>query len=302
MEVGEGNGPALGKGEHLTVDDVASGDPEERRHELGIAIGDAVERSGVELDAISGFVHLSADAVVLVLDDVGRRESFSDFLELQDRRGEHHPDRQEVRERRLGERPVLRAQRGLADVAGEHVRAPHRFAIAPERARDRLLEQSLSQSDSGLAAHDLHEVARLASGGAREGSAQEVALRGDAARGRDGVERLRDVGEGEWVSRRGPFADEVGRDVAEIGVPLVRLRHVSAAPSGPLEQRVGERAPTHGENALVSAGERRSGEKARRDLQIGVIERTQIPREGGVLFELLGGRPNGIGRRHPVPE
>jgi len=72
-------------------------------------VRDPIEGAGVELDAIAGLVHLRADPVVLVLHDVGWREAFSDFLELEDGRGQHHSDRAEVHERRLVERAVLRA-------------------------------------------------------------------------------------------------------------------------------------------------------------------------------------------------
>ena len=58
----------------------------------------------------------------------------------------------------------------------------------------------------------------------------------------------------------------------------------------------------HALHALVASGERRSREKPSGYLQVRILQTAQIPREGGVLFELLGGRPNGIGRRHPVPE
>ena len=190
-------------------------------------------------------MHLRADAVVFVLDDVRRREPLLDLRELQDGRGEHHADRQEMGERRLSERPVLRAQSSLADVAGQHVRAPDLFAIAFEGARDRLFEETFAQSDPGLAAHDLHDVTRLIRGGARERRAQQVALGSDAPRGRDRVERLRDVGEREPVSCRGAFGDQVRRDVTEVGVALVRLGHVAAVLSGPLKEDVGERAPAH---------------------------------------------------------
>ena len=89
-------------------------------------------------------MHLRADAVVLVLDDVWRRKALLDLVELQDRRREHHPDRKEVRERRLRERAVLRAQRYLSDISSQHVRSSDRLSLAPECARDGLLEESLA--------------------------------------------------------------------------------------------------------------------------------------------------------------
>ena len=150
-----------------------------------------------------------------------------------------------MRERRLRERPVLRAERGLADIAGQHVRASDLFAIASERSRDRLLEQAFPQSDARLAAHDLDDVPRLVGGCSCERRAQELALRSDAARGCDGVKRLRDVGKRESLSAGGAVADQVRRDVPEVGVSLVRLGHVAAVLPRPFEQDVGERAPPH---------------------------------------------------------
>jgi len=245
LEIGERDGSAFGEGEHLSVDHVGPRDREQRRHQLRVAVGDAVERAGVKLHAVTGLVHLRADAVVLVFDDVGRGKTLLDLFELQNRRRKHHPDRQEVRERRLRERPVFRAECRLADVAGQHVGPSDLFPIAPERAGDRLLEQAFPQSDAGLAAHDLHDVARLVGGGSRQRRAQQIAFRGDTARGCDGVERLRDVGKRESLSAGGTVADQVRRDVPEVGVSLVGLGHVAAVLAGSLEQDAGERAPPH---------------------------------------------------------
>src|SRR5438093_22858 len=144
LKVGERHRLSLGEREHLAVDHVCAGNREEGRHQLRVTVGNAVERARVELDAVTGFVHLRADAVVLVLDDVWRRKALLDLVELQDRRCEHHPDRKEVRERRLRERAVLRAQRDLSDISSRHVRSSDRLSLAPECARDGLLEESLA--------------------------------------------------------------------------------------------------------------------------------------------------------------
>ena len=160
-------------------------------------------------------MHLCSDTVVLVLDDVRRGEALLDLLELQDRRREHHPDRKEMGERGLGERSVLRSQRRLADVAGQHVRPSDLFAIASERAGDRLLEQTLSQADAGFAAHDLYDVAGLAGGGSRDRRTEQIAFRRDATGGGDRVEGLRDVGEREPISGGGTLRYEVCGHVAE---------------------------------------------------------------------------------------
>src|SRR5438094_2489159 len=144
LKVGERHRLSLGEREHLAVDHVCAGNREEGRHQLRVTVGNAVERARVELDAVTGFVHLRADAVVLVLDDVWRRKALLDLVELQDRRREHHPDRKEVRERRLRERAVLRAQRYLSDISSQLVRSSDRLSLAPECARDGLLEESLA--------------------------------------------------------------------------------------------------------------------------------------------------------------
>src|SRR5438045_9148530 len=105
-----------------------------------------------------------------------------------------------MRERRLGERAVFRSERRLADVAGQHVRPSDLLAIAPERARDRLLEQTLSQADAGLAAHDLYDVAGLAGGGSRDRRTEQIAFRRGATGGGGRVERLRGVGQREPIA------------------------------------------------------------------------------------------------------
>ena len=173
----------------------------------GYATGDAVERARIELDAVAGLVHLRANAVVLVLDDVWRWEALRDFGEVEHGRREHHPDRAEVRERRLVERAVLRAQRRLADVAGEHVRARDSLALALECVRDGVHEQTFAQPDARLAGDDLDDVACLAGVRTTHQRAHEVALVVRAAHRRDAVERRRDIGERERVA----FARRVAR-------------------------------------------------------------------------------------------
>src|SRR5206468_1722486 len=81
------------------------------------------------------------------------------------------------------------------------------------------------------------------------------------------------------------------RDVAEIRVPLIGGAHVGIALARPLEQDVGERAPSDREDALVLARERRAGEEARRDDQIGILEPPEIRAEQGHFLELLRRRP-----------
>ena len=200
-----------------------------RVEQLGIPPGDAVEGARVELDAVPGLVHLRAHAVVLVLDDVRRRKALRHLREVEHRRREHHPDRAEMRERRLVERAVFRAQRRLADVAGEHVRAGDRLALTLERVRDGVHEQSFAQTDARLAGDDLHDVARLAGVRATQQRAHQLALVVRAADRGDAVERRRDIRERQRVAFARRVADEVVRDVAEIGVPLVARAHVVAA-------------------------------------------------------------------------
>ena len=164
---------------------------------------------------------LRPDPVVLVLHDVRRRESLPDFVELQHGRREHHADRREVREGRLGERVVARAKRCLPDVAGEHVGATDPVAVAPERARDRLLQETLAQPDPGLAGDDLHDVAGLAGVRPRQEGPEQIAFRPDTAGRGDRAERLRHIRKREAIAPRGALTDELGCDVAKIGVPLV---------------------------------------------------------------------------------
>src|SRR5207253_784999 len=148
-------------------------------------------------------------------------ETPSDFGQVEDRRREHHPDRREMRERRLAERVVARAERRRADVTREHVRAPHGLAVAAEGARDRLLEKALAKADARLPGDDFHDVPRLARARPREKRAKQFSLWPDAARRGDRVERRHDVREAHAVASRRILTDELGRDVTEIRVSLV---------------------------------------------------------------------------------
>jgi hypothetical protein len=109
LERGEGHGALAVECQDLRVQHEAAGDRPERVEQLGIPPGDAVEGARVELDPVLGLVHLGADAVIFVLDDVRRRKTLRHFREVEHGRREHHPDRTEVRERRLAQRVVLRA-------------------------------------------------------------------------------------------------------------------------------------------------------------------------------------------------
>ena len=243
LEVGERHRATLVEREDLSVDDVAPGHPEQRPDQLGIAMRDPIHRPRVELDAIAGLVDLRPDTVVLVLHHVGRREASSDLLQLQHRCREHHADRREVRERGLAVGPVPRAERRIADVAGEHVRAADLLTFAPEGARDGVLEQALAQPDARLPADDLHQIAGLVGVRAGDERAQQLPLGRDAARRGDAIERLGNVRERQRFSGPRALGDEIGCDVAEIGVALVRLGHIAPGLARALEQDVGERAP-----------------------------------------------------------
>src|SRR5207248_2987047 len=140
---------------------------------------------------------------------------------------------------RFGQRAVLRPQRGLADIAGEHVRATDGLALALEGARDAVLEQALAQSDARLARDDLHQIARLRRRRARDQPAQPLALRVRAAERGDLLEGGLDVGQRERLALARRLADQLVRDVTEVGVTLVARRHVPAVFAGPLEQNVG---------------------------------------------------------------
>jgi len=133
-------------------------------------------------------------------------------------------------------------------------------------------------------------------------SSEELSLGGDAARRGDCVERLRDVFEGEWLALTRRVADELAGDVAEIGVALVGRGHVLAVLARTFQENVRQRAPANGQDAFVLAGERRPGEEPRGDLEVGVLERAHVARQGGVFFELLGRRAHRVGGRDPVRE
>ena len=278
LERREGNGALRRRveAEDLGVEHVRAGHRGERVEQLGVALRHAIERPRVQLDAVAILVHLRADAVVLVLDHVRRREALLDLRQIEHRRREHHSDRREMRERRLFERAVLRAQRRLADVAGEHVRARDGLALAAEGLCDRVLEQSLAQADTRLTADDLRDVPRLTRGRTADHGPERVALGVRAAKRRDRREARGDVGERQRIAPRRGLADELVRDVTKVGVALVALAHVVGGLARPLQQDVRQGRPAHIQDALVLAWERRAGEEPRRDDEIVILQTLQI--------------------------
>ena len=305
LEPGERDGPPLRvEREHLGVEDERPRQGEQWPDELGESCRHAVERPRVQLDPVALLVHLRADAVVLVLDDVRRREPPLDLDEVQDRGREHHPDRREVDEPRLVERAVPGLDGGHADVPAEHVRAPHGLTLAAERPGDRVLEQALAQPDPRLAAHHLHDVADLGRGRAGQERLEKLTFRRDAARRRDPVERFGDVAEGQRrrLRRSCRALGELGGHVPEVGVPLIRGRDVVAGRAAPGDHRVEEDAPADRQHPLVGPRERDPGVETRGDGQIGVLQLPEVAAQEGELLELLGGRPHGIGRAYPIGE
>src|SRR5439155_12998668 len=107
-------------------------------------------------------------------------------------------------------------------------RPPDTLAVAAEGARDRLLEQPLAQADACLSGDDLDQVPGLVGGRSAKEVSKELALGGDAACRGDRVERLCDFVKGQRLALARRVADELAGDVAEIGVALVRRRHVPA--------------------------------------------------------------------------
>ena len=71
--------------------------------------------------------------------------------------------------RDAGEFAAARAHGRLADVAREHVDARHVRQRPPEGAGERVLHQTLLQTDAQVADEQLDEVLRLRRGGVREG-------------------------------------------------------------------------------------------------------------------------------------
>ncbi len=146
---------------------------------------------------------LCAHAVVFVLHDVRGGEALRDLGQLEDRRREHHPDRREVRQRRLGQRAVLRAQCGLADVAGEHVGPRDLLPRPVERLRHCVLEETLPESDPRLPSDDLRDVAGLPGRRTPEQRAEQLSLRVRAAGRGDRRKGGVDIGQGQGIARRG---------------------------------------------------------------------------------------------------
>jgi len=85
-------------------------------------------------------------------------------------------------------------------------------------------------------------------------------------------------------------------------VTLIALLHVGGAPTGTLQQHVGEGAPADREDALVLARERCAGEQPGRDHEVVVVERREIAGQRRVFLKFLGRFAHGIRRAYPGGE
>ena len=128
---------AIAERDDLAVENDGAFELARGRFDFGKAMRDVVERARVDVHAIAVAMNLRANAVVFVIDVRAVAEGGEDLVGIFFRLREHERERMKERHLRGIERVAFREQRRRADVAGEHIRAPHGIELAAERFCDR---------------------------------------------------------------------------------------------------------------------------------------------------------------------
>ena len=194
-----------------------------RRRYLGERARHVIQVAAEEPDRSARLeVELGADTVVLVLDPRLVTDAAHHLGRIGHGGGEHEPDRPPDVQRRLRQPPRARQQGRLADLAGQHVGAPHRVEVRLEGRADGLLEQPFPKPDAGLARDDPADEPRLVARGTEEEIGKEAnALLGLRCAG-DGAEA------GGYIGDRQSFRSAVRASSSPAASPKSEWRRYAA--------------------------------------------------------------------------
>src|ERR1043165_5503990 len=286
---------AIGEGHDLAVEDDAASERARGRLDLREAMRHVVHGSRVDPHLAAVRVDLRADPVVFVVRQRAGAEHRHDLRRVLLRLREHERERVEERHLRATERVALRQERRRADVAGEHVRAAHGVERPPERLRDCRLDEPFLQADAKLAQKDLHGEADALRIELAQELDEDLLLLDRARRRGEALEGVAELGERDGAAR---IVREHGRErVAGVAVLVPPRPHLLRRPTARLDHGLGQQRSADAGGPLVAPREWPAGEKHRRPLEGGVVQRDQIVRKQPLLFELFRGTRN-CGSRH----